>query len=319
MPSIEGRATRPRRHDAADPPLAGRRRPRPAGPGPGHRGRACCSSTGWASTPAATSTSASSWPRSGLDVSAYDHRGHGRLRRAARRHRRAGRTLPRRPGRATRGRPRRRRRPAGRAVRPLAGRPHRAPATCLTDRPEPDLVGPDLARRLDSTVPGWKRSMARSSAGVAPGLRIPNDIDGATLSRDPSVAAQDRRRPALRPRAARPVRGRGPARAGTGARRRPAAASALPTLVLHGEDDGLVPVAPRPSRRARPASSGGPIPGLRHELHNEPEGPEIVDDRHRLAAGARVAGRCRLPAQSKTPPGSASSAESVAQPQTRGT
>jgi len=50
----------------------------------------------------------------------------------------------------------------------------------------------------------------------------------------------------------------------------------LPTLVLHGLDDGLVP--PQASERlaSLPNVERRTYLGLRHELHNEPEGPVIL-------------------------------------------
>ena len=66
----------------------------------------------------------------------------------------------------------------------------------------------------------------------------------------------------------------------------------IPTLVLHGEADGLVPVAASAVLAGAPLVERRTYPDLRHELHNEPEGPAIVDEiiawlRER-AAGAPV-------------------------------
>jgi alpha-beta hydrolase superfamily lysophospholipase len=47
--------------------------------------------------------------------------------------------------------------------------------------------------------------------------------------------------------------------------------------VLHGEDDGLVPVSASAPLDGAPGVERRTYPELRHELHNEPEGPEIVD------------------------------------------
>jgi alpha-beta hydrolase superfamily lysophospholipase len=52
---------------------------------------------------------------------------------------------------------------------------------------------------------------------------------------------------------------------------------ALPTLVLHGLDDGLVPATASEILAVLPNVERRTYPGLRHELHNEPEGPQIVD------------------------------------------
>jgi alpha-beta hydrolase superfamily lysophospholipase len=52
----------------------------------------------------------------------------------------------------------------------------------------------------------------------------------------------------------------------------------MPTLVLHGEDDGLVPASASEVLGTAPLVERRTKPGLRHELHNEPEGPAIVDE-----------------------------------------
>ena len=52
----------------------------------------------------------------------------------------------------------------------------------------------------------------------------------------------------------------------------------VPTLVLHGLDDGLVPPAASEVFEGAPGVERRTYPGLRHELHNEPEGPQVIDD-----------------------------------------
>jgi alpha-beta hydrolase superfamily lysophospholipase len=52
----------------------------------------------------------------------------------------------------------------------------------------------------------------------------------------------------------------------------------LPTLVLHGLDDGLVPARASEALATLPNVERRTYPGLRHELHNEPEGPAVIDD-----------------------------------------
>jgi alpha-beta hydrolase superfamily lysophospholipase len=58
--------------------------------------------------------------------------------------------------------------------------------------------------------------------------------------------------------------------------RREYAALTLPTLVLHGLDDGLVPAQASEILGSLPNVERRTYPGLRHELHNEPEGAAIV-------------------------------------------
>ena len=100
---------------------------------------------------------------------------------------------------------------------------------------------------------------------------------GSTLSRDPAVAASRRRRPA---NAAKASTARFAAEGLTEQARcrRDYAGLTLPTLVLHGLDDGLVPPEASEILGHAPERGAADLPGLRHELHNEPEGPAIVDE-----------------------------------------
>jgi alpha-beta hydrolase superfamily lysophospholipase len=146
---------------------------------------------------------------------------------------------------------------------------------CLSGRPRPHLVVLG-SPGLDADLPSWKKVAARVLGRLAPTMTIPNGIEGAWLSRDPSVAARTVDDPrcttastarfgaeALREQA----RVRGLAAGGLG----------VPTLVFHGLDDRLVP--PRASEvfATAPLTERRTFPGLRHELHNEPEGPEIME------------------------------------------
>ena len=145
----------------------------------------------------------------------------------------------------------------------------------LTERPKPDLAV--LASPgLDSTLASWKKALAPALGRLTPTLAISNGIDGSTLSRDPSVAAKA----AVDPLSATSST----ARFGAEALREQArvnrdyAGLTLPTLVLHGEEDGLVPPAASEILGSLPNVERRTYPGLRHELHNEPEGPRILDE-----------------------------------------
>jgi alpha-beta hydrolase superfamily lysophospholipase len=145
----------------------------------------------------------------------------------------------------------------------------------LTERPSPDLTVL-TSPALDSTVPGWKQGMVRMLGGVTPGLRIPNGIDASTLSRDPSVGAKTIDDPrCVRSSSAR--FGREALREQERVRALAPGGFGMPTLVLHGEDDGLVPVAASAVLAGAPGVERRTYSGLRHELHNEPESAEIVD------------------------------------------
>lgn len=146
----------------------------------------------------------------------------------------------------------------------------------LGDRPKPDLVVL-TSPALESALPGWKKTVARLLGGIAPTMALNNAFDKSTLSRDPRVAEAY---------AADPARTRvtttrfGAEALAEQSRVRAAAAGGLglPTLVLHGVDDGLVPVDASSVLDGAPGVERRTYPGLRHELHNEPEGPEIIDE-----------------------------------------
>jgi len=160
----------------------------------------------------------------------------------------------------------------------------------LSDRPKPDLVV--LASpALDSTLPGWKKAVARILSRVAPGTALPNDIDPSTLSRDATVGEKAVADPASA--TVTTVRfGAEAMREQDRIRREASAGFGVPTLVLHGMDDGLVPAAASEVLDGAPGVERRTYPGLRHELHNEPEGAAIIDEviawiRERATIGAQ--------------------------------
>lgn len=209
----------------------------------------------------------------GLDVHAYDHRGNGgsggrrgHVDRWAQYHDDLEERL-----RAVR---------ASAAGRPVVLYGHSlggliALGYLLTDRPKPDLVVLS-SPGLDSTLASWKKTLAPVLGVVFPTLPIPNGIHGSTLSRDPSVAAKV----AADPLAAKASTARFGAEALKEQQRvrRDYAGLTLPTLVLHGLDDGLVPARASEILAELPNVERRTYPGLRHELHNEPDGPGIIDD-----------------------------------------
>ena len=112
---------------------------------------------------------------------------------------------------------------------------------------------------------------------MTPTIAIPSGIKGDTLSRDPSVAEKTVDDPlCVKTTTARM------AVAGLAEQERVRAICArgfgIPTLVLHGEADGLVPASASEILATAPLVERRTYPGLRHELHNEPEGPSVIDD-----------------------------------------
>ncbi len=144
-----------------------------------------------------------------------------------------------------------------------------------TDRPQPDLLVLS-APALGDNLPGWKRSIAPVLGRIAPRARIKNDFDGSILSRDPAVGADYVRDPlnvhfATARLGAIILSLQAPTIADLGRIR-------VPTLVIHGGADHLVPTSSSEVFEARPGIERRVLPGLAHESLNEPEGPQVAAD-----------------------------------------
>jgi alpha-beta hydrolase superfamily lysophospholipase len=145
----------------------------------------------------------------------------------------------------------------------------------MTDRPKPDLLVL-TAPALDSDLPGWKRALARVLSGVAPRLQIRNGFDGSVLSRDPAVAAAYLADPLNYSRTT--------ARLADEAMREQERVNAsldrltVPTLVLHGGQDTLIPGRASEPLAGLPGVTRIVYDGLRHEVHNEPEWESVLED-----------------------------------------
>jgi acylglycerol lipase len=230
----------------------------------------------------------------GIDTHAYDHRGNGRsggrrgdVDRWSRYHDDLEERLA-----AVR---------AGADRRPVIMYAHSmgglvAAGYLLTDRPRPDLTVL-TAPGLDSTLAGWKKRLARLLARMVPTLSIPTGIPSESLSRDPEVGRRVKADP-LNLQAATTRFGaealKEQVRVRAGARR-----IGGPTLVLHGLDDTLVQPAASEVFDGAPGVERRTYPGLRHELHNEPEGPAVLDDVVEWLRDASA----RLPVQPNTASG----------------
>jgi acylglycerol lipase len=147
----------------------------------------------------------------------------------------------------------------------------------VADPPRPQPDGYVLsAPATSSAIPAWKQALARVVGRVAPGLAIPNDFDGGLLSRDDEVGRRYLADP-LNQHATTTQFGLEAIR--EQARVRAALARlALPTLVIHGEADRLVPPAASEPLASLPCVTRLTYPELRHETHNEPEGRGVIED-----------------------------------------
>ena len=144
----------------------------------------------------------------------------------------------------------------------------------LSNRPSPDLLvlsAPGIAGGA-----GWQRALAPVLARVAPTLAIPNNLNGDLLSRDPAVAEAYFADPLVVTKSTTKL----------GALlfeqfdqlNEQLGDLDIPTFVIHGGEDRLVPTASSEPLGKLDCVDRKVYPGLRHEILNEPEGPEVVAD-----------------------------------------
>jgi alpha-beta hydrolase superfamily lysophospholipase len=142
-----------------------------------------------------------------------------------------------------------------------------------SDRPAPDLLVLS-ALPLGARTPAWQRLLAPVLSRVAPTMLISNPITADQLSRDPAVGIAYFEDPLVQPRSttrlgAELLRAMKRARSEIGRLH-------LPTLVIHGGADTLVPTAVSEPLAGVAGVERRVLPNLRHEVLNEPEGPEVV-------------------------------------------
>jgi alpha-beta hydrolase superfamily lysophospholipase len=132
------------------------------------------------------------------------------------------------------------------------------------------------APALDANVPAWKRVLARVLGVAVPTLEVKNALNTSVLSRDPQVGVRYLADP-LNHHLTTTRLGLEFLREQARVR---AALSGLrvPTLVIHGEADQLVPTRASAPLGEVPSVTRRTYPALRHEMHNEPEGPAVVDE-----------------------------------------
>jgi acylglycerol lipase len=144
----------------------------------------------------------------------------------------------------------------------------------LSERPAPDLLvlsAPGLAGGSKS-----KRALAAVLTRILPRLEIPNGLDGGQLSRDPAVGQAYFADPLVYPKTT--VRYGAELFSAMDRVRGALDRLDVPTLVVHGASDSIVPPQSSAGLADRPGVERVVYPALRHELFNEPEGPDVVDD-----------------------------------------
>ena len=157
----------------------------------------------------------------------------------------------------------------------------------LSDRPQPDLVVL-AAPALDDGLPRWQHAIAPIAARLVPRLALRNAWGPEALSRDPEVGRLAREDPGCPQKATIRL-----GAAGFAAQKRVRSrlnGLRVPTLVLHGGDDPLVPPRVSEPFEGIPGVTRRLYPGLRHETFNEPEGPQVCADVIDWIRGAIAAG-----------------------------
>ena len=147
-----------------------------------------------------------------------------------------------------------------------------------TRRPKPDLLVLS-APAVAANVALWKQSLADVLGRIAPGMEIANDLPPGGLSHDGQVEVTYRSDPLNHhSTTARLGMELFHEQARVAARLTNIAAHPLPTYVLHGSDDVVVPVSSSASLEGRANVTRHVYPGLRHEMHNEPEARAVIGD-----------------------------------------
>jgi acylglycerol lipase len=144
----------------------------------------------------------------------------------------------------------------------------------LAERPKPDLLV--LSAPLLAGGAPWQRVLAPILAALAPAVQIPNKLNAERLSRDPAVGEAYFSDPLVHAR----TTGRlGKEMLDAMARVKAVLDRlAVPTLVIHGAVDQIVPPQSSAPFADLPGVERRLYPALRHELFNEPEGMAVVDD-----------------------------------------
>ncbi len=146
----------------------------------------------------------------------------------------------------------------------------------LSDRPQPDLLVLSSPPVTGHGLAAWKEVASGWLRRLLPTLALPNDIRGDQLSRDPAVAEAYFADPLVLTKSTV-----GLGAAGFAAIRENAASLSrldIPTLVIHGAADTVVPPQHSLALAALPKVERKLYPNLRHECLSEPEGPDVVAD-----------------------------------------
>jgi len=142
----------------------------------------------------------------------------------------------------------------------------------LAGRPAPDLLV--LSAPAFGGGAGWQRVLAGVLSKLAPTLAVANSLKGEQLSRDPAVGEAYFADPLVYSKTT--TRLGAALFAAMDEVTEHASRIEIPTLVMHGGADTIVPPQSTAILGEVPGVERRLYPQLRHEILNEPEGPEIV-------------------------------------------
>ncbi len=145
----------------------------------------------------------------------------------------------------------------------------------LDARNRPDLLVLS-APAVAAALPAWQRALVAVLSRVAPGTRIANRLPAGILSRDPAVHVDYLADPLNEHRSTMRL-----GAAAIAEQARVVAALdrlAIPTLVIHGADDRLVPTVSSEVFEGRPGVERRVYEAGRHELHNDIDKDLVLDD-----------------------------------------
>jgi len=144
-------------------------------------------------------------------------------------------------------------------------------------RPDPDLLV--LSAPAITSAGRWRRPLAAVLGRALPRLEIANRLPAGGLSHDPQVEVVYRSDPLnVHRTTARLGMELFREQARVQARLARIGALPIPTYVLHGTDDPVVPVSSSASLARRENVTRRVYPGLRHEMHNESEADAVIAD-----------------------------------------
>jgi alpha-beta hydrolase superfamily lysophospholipase len=147
-------------------------------------------------------------------------------------------------------------------------------AYTLGDRTRPDLLVLS-APAVAADIPASKRLAARVLGRVLPRLMIPNGLTGDQLSRDPAVGEAYFADPLVITKSTTRLGAEG-FRVMDETAERVAAGIPVPTLVVHGGADPIVPPAASEPLGHLPGVERVVFPDFRHESHHEDGGEALV-------------------------------------------